>query len=288
MTAPPVLKAMIATGELTFTMVGEFDPWRSLLRKLVRLSAVPPERPASRLRPRRRRDTEAARAFWHAQHTDLTQIALRSAKTNFRQTDALVERLADNAEGMRAWSSRLTADPSLRSWADARAADLERIGHAVGEGAPSVPDGEALLHAFDQIVRLATLEPTTATPGESDVMRSRLLRFGYGSPWYIEAGIALGSGTSLTALLFGLEKICGIDLEIRLRRAELKVKLEEAQRELARLRQHDEERLREWADREEEPESVDERVERLTMLQRFHGVDFFPWAPKQATLSDDD
>lgn len=273
---PPVPTA--TADMVTLTLVGTFNPAATLQD---RLNKLPMRFTRTEANPV---DDDLMPAFrvWSDRIGRLNRVA---------ESYALHGAHAEMVEALSSMGSVLSTRSAMleeKGWERAAshvmrmADDLKDLRVTCGMHSPTLSDGAALMTALRGTLNLAV--PAGQGSGHpDDVRHSPLWRFGYGSPWFVEAGVVLGSSASLAALIFGIKALCGIDLEVRLHRAELRARLEEAEERVRRLREVDKEQGREWADRGATRSEIAQRKSLQAQIDR---VSFFPWQADQAVLSD--
>lgn len=246
--APPVALP------LRLALHGEFDPPAALPWTLERVLATV-------LASERGHLSETARALARAIRSEAEDLL----------DDPSAERMHRLADRLRRFSHEqrlLTPFEDFRLPLAIRGVD--RAANWLASTGPEVEHATTLFAGVDALMRLG--DPHARNP---------LLGFRYGSPWGIDAGLSSVSAGALTGILFGVKRVCKLDLEIRVARAELRARLLEAQERVRELEAR--------AARRAVDESTAEESEEADLLEmRLLNVDCFPWMLREGWVTDEE
>ena len=276
-----VAPAVAQAGWLTLSLHGAFDPVAGLARHVHTLG----QRALGQARQQGDgSELSRLRAEWSFNWAPRA-LSAQDAALGANSPAIAASKLESLAVDLERWIEALPDRQSqvLVQAVNDLAASLGQAALILRLGAPTANDARGLFTAFERTVGFSAvtspLAPVHSTSHE-------LIRFGYGSPWYVDAFVMLGSaGASLAGLIYGIKRLSGIDLEVRVHRAELQAKLERARLRLQHLQALDD---GDMASGDSVNSPMDVWTEREALVDHADRTDFFPWVVQGAVLSDEE
>jgi hypothetical protein len=267
-TISPTPQLAVRSEHIYVTFTGNYDPQGAVLPKLQRLRRQHIEIRDGALR-------RSARTRWDDVGSELAQVtnAVISAGWHPDFTGVL-DRLSFTAEKLcrTVPSGSLGTRAAVLAFAD----ELRSTANALTRPGPTVADPTVLFTETQRAISTELHPSASLVLTDTGPSNNLIRRFHYGSPWWLDVVLLRVGVGGLAGLLALIKRYSDIDLQMRLKRAQTRLQLNEALELVARFEDH--RRQREQA----RPAGTSDRDGGL------EGMSFFPFVPTDVTITDDE